>query len=106
MALGPIELQGSINRLSDFAIQRQAEDSKIASDQAGVVQHMKDETDNKSNAIVRADDVSNNQKQFDAREKGSNEYSGDGGRKKRGDKDKGDDKVVVKGRPGSFDIRI
>ena len=109
MAIGPLELQGSITRVQDFAIQRQAEDSKITSDQASFVQHMKDEADNKSNAIVRTDETSNNQKRFDAREKGSNEYSGDGGQRKKEhgehDRDK-EGKVVVKGHPGSFDIRI
>ena len=108
MAIGPLELQGSITRVQDFAIQRQGEETKIATDQAHVVQHTKDESDNKHNAVTRADDPSNNLKKFDARDKGSNEYSGDGGRhRKQQEEEKGKEgSVVVKGYPGSFDIRI
>ena len=107
MAIGPLELQATIPRVQDFAIQRQGEETKIATDQAHVVQHMKDETDNKHNAVTRADDPSNNLKKFDARDKGSNEYSGDGGRHRKQEEEKEKEgSVVVKGYPGSFDIRI
>ena len=105
MAIGPIELQGAITRVQDFAIQRQGEDAKIASDQAAVVHDVQRETEDRSNAVNRADDVSNNQKRFDARDKGSNEYSGDGGKHRKSEEKDAEGKVIVKGQPGSFDVR-
>lgn len=104
MAIGAIELQGAITRVQDYASIRQNEDGKIISDQAAVVSDVKKEAENKSNAVNRGDDVTNNQKKFDAREKGSNEYYGDGGRNRNQAKDQG--KVMAKGQTESFDIRI
>lgn len=106
MAIGPIELQGSITRVQDFAIQRQNEDGKILADQATVVQNVKRESENKSNAVNRGDDTANNPGRFDAREKGSNEYAGDGGRNRRGSDGHTDGTVVPKSATGSFDVRI
>lgn len=106
MGIGPLELNGAISRVQDFASQRHNEDTKVFTDQAGYVSTVKKETENRSNAVNRGDHTSNNQKKFDAREKGANEYYGDGGQKRKENHDNNKDKVVVKGSSMSFDMKI
>ncbi|MCQ2519327.1 MAG: hypothetical protein MJ107_02225 [Lachnospiraceae bacterium] len=105
MAIGPIEIQGSITRLQDFAIQRQNEDAKVVSDQTQVAADVKKETENRSSSVSRSDETENNQNKFDAREKGSNEYTRNDNKKKKDEKEK-EGKVLIKNQTASFDIRI
>lgn len=105
MAIGPIEIQGSITRLQDFAIQRQNEDAKVVSDQTQVATDVKKETENRSSSVNRSDETENNQNKFDAREKGSNEYTRNDNKKKKDEKEK-EGKVLIKNQTASFDIRI
>jgi hypothetical protein len=53
--------------------------------------------------VVHADETILRQDRHDAKEKGRNEYAGDGGRKRKGFK--GDGKVVTKSE-GGFDMKI
>lgn len=53
--------------------------------------------------VVNADETIFKENRFDAKEKGRNEYSGDGGKHRK--KFKGDGKVVAKS-VGGFDIKI
>ena len=108
MGLGPIELNVSVSRAQDFAAIRHNEEHKGMLDQANFSQTFKSETEEKSSTVEKANDVSNYQKQFDAKEKGNGEYHGDGGqhRHKDHDEEKDDGKVVKKTFGQSFDIRI
>lgn len=105
MAIGPIEIQGAISRTQDFAQIRHNEENKGHVDQTNIAQNTSKEVETKAFSVNRGDDVSDYQKQFDAREKGSNEYHGDGG-KHRNDNKKGDGKVIVKGISSGFDVKI
>lgn len=108
MGLGPMEISGAISRIQDFATIRQNEENKGTVDQTNFAGQFQKEVQNRTNTVKRADDTNNEQKKFDAKEKGSNEYHGDGG--KRRDKLPGlnvsDGSVKVKGSTSSFDIRI
>lgn len=106
MGIGPIELQGAISRTTDFATIRHNEENKAVVDQANVVTNAQKQEEEKSTTVTRSDETSNYQRKFDAKEKGDNEYEGDGGSKKRSKGDNKDGKVVVKGLESSFDIRI
>lgn len=107
MAIGPLEFQGAIPRVQDYASIRQNEDSKGATDQMHATNVVNHETDVKATSVNRQDETSNNHNNFDAREKGSNEYGGDGGKKRKNAEEPAKEgKVIVKGRPDSFDIRI
>lgn len=106
MGIGPIEIQGSISRTQDFASIRLNEDNKGAHLQVQITQSNQKETDEKVNTVKRGDDVSKDQKSFDAREKGSNEYHGDGGQARNEKTVTGDGKVIIKGMDSSFDIKI
>lgn len=107
MGLGPMEVSGIMSRVQDFAIIKQNEDMKGHIDQTNYASQFQREVNDRANTVKSTQETSNEQKKFDAKEKGSNEYYGDGG-KKRNDKDfaKRDGKVVIKGASGGFDIRI
>lgn len=100
-------MSGAMSRLQDFAIMKQNEDMKGQVDQTNFAAQFHKEVDNKSNTVEKADAAANEQKKFDAKEKGSNEYSGDGGKRRRTDASfNSDGQVKVKGPVSSFDIRI
>lgn len=104
MGIGPLELQGTISRAQDFSILKHNEDGKGLMDHANAVNVVRAEADNKSNNVTRSEGTRESNKRFDAKEKGSNEYSGDGGKQKN--KKESDGKVLIKGQSMSFDIRI
>ena len=56
--------------------------------------------------MYRGDKSEYQNKKFDAKEKGSNEYTGDGGRRgKKKEKQEADGKVLLKG-IGNFDVSM
>lgn len=103
MAMGPIEL-GTVVRSQDYTMIKQNEDNKNVAQQSVLVQDKQKEDTQKTKQVNQSDDTQWQQKKFDAREKGSGNYEGDGGRKRKKEKEP-DGKVVMKGR-GGFDIKI
>lgn len=104
MAIGPIEINGAIPRVTDYAAIKQNEDNKGVIQQSGLQVEAKKEEQSKVNEVNRGEETSRHLRQFDAREKGDNEYSRDGG---KGKKKKADgDGTVIKKSLSSFDIRI
>lgn len=102
-----MEISGALSRVTDFATIRQNEENKGQVDQANFVSKFQKEVINRGNTVKRGNDVNNDQKKFDAKEKGSNEYYGDGGKRRNGSPaGSKDGKVSVKGYTSSFDIRI
>ena len=109
MGIGPLELSGGISRTQDFANMRMQEDMKAALSQSNITQNVAKKAEQQSSTVKRADDVNNELKKFDAREKGSNEYHGDGGKGKKKENDElsvKDGNVIPKGQTMTFDIRI
>ena len=111
MGLGPLELSGVLQRTQDIATIRHNEEHKGQVDQNHFVDRLNKEVDDRANTVKSTTETLNEQKKFDAKEKGSNEYTGDGGRHKK-DEDAhnshGHDKegVHIKMSESSFDIRI
>lgn len=103
MAMGAIEL-GTIVRSQDYTTIKQNEDNKSVSQQSVLVQDRQKEDTQKTRQVNQSDDAQWQQKKFDAREKGNGSYEGDGGSKRKKEKEP-DGKVVLKGRSG-FDIKI
>ena len=99
---------GSITRIQDFSIIKHNEDMKPALDQAIAGLEMQKHSVAQSEEVVEADTSDWYRRREDASEKGDNEYAGDGGAHRRDphEKQKPADQVVVKGRPGGFDIKI
>lgn len=105
MAIGAIELQGTIARTNDYAQLRHTEDNKSAFQQAGITADIRKATDVKQETVNRNTGKDEHMEKFDAKEKGSNEYSGDGKRHNKKE-EAPDGKVVIKGTGSSFDVRI
>jgi len=106
MAIGPVELNGALQRVQDIATIKQNQDNKAIINQTNFKDTFNKEVDEHFTKVYDADETRNENKKFDARDKGENEYSGDGGRKRRNTKEETSERVVVKSSKGSFDIKI
>lgn len=106
MAITPLEQFGTIGRTQDYSILKQQEDTKAAVDQANIQVTAEKQADEKLNQVRSADNAQLNEKKFDAKEKGSNEYAGDGGRGRKKTTEKQMDGKVILKRTQSFDMKI
>lgn len=106
MAIGQIEIQGQITRAQDFTTYKHNEDTKGMVEQSNVGISFAKQVENQVTKVNRGEQPEFQNKKFDAKEKGSNEYSGDGGRRgKKKDEKEPDGKVILKG-IGNFDISL
>lgn len=105
MSISRVEIQGQITRAQDFTTIKQNEDNKGLVDQSNFQHQSERNVDNRLHQVNRGDQTENRQKRFDAKEKGSNEYSGDGGQKRKRQDAETEGKVLVKGQ-SSFDMKI
>ena len=102
MAIGSIEVV-TLTRTQDYTTIKHNEDNKGFVDQTAIGQQMQKNTEQRIRGVHSSDNVDWHNKKFDAKDKGSNEYSGDGGKKRRGNNAK--EQVVAKGHQ-SFDMKI
>lgn len=105
MAIGMIELQGSIQRTQDYTTYKHQENAKPMVDQANFQMQLDKKTDEKLTQVVKGDDAARGENHADAKEKGKGSYAGDGGagRKKQDVPKEG--KVVLKG-VSHFDMSV
>lgn len=106
MGIGPLELSGAISRVQDFATIKQNEDNRGLVEQTAITQNVRKEAENKTTTVNRDEASERENNKFDAREKGKNEYHGNGGSERKDQKPKGDGRVVFKGQTSGFDVRI
>lgn len=104
MAVGPIELNGAISRIQDYSVLKQNEDNKGMVNQQAFQTQFNKEIVNRHSQVVESDQLRKEERKFDAREKGDNEYQRSGGKRQKKEQ-KSDGKAVVKGRQ-SFDVKI
>ena len=110
MAIGQIELNQAMTRIQDYTTQKHNEDQRGVLQQTQAQDKFNKELNQDIRKVLKADqeDYQNKteyqNKRFDAREKGSNQYAGDGG-KQRKSKEKSGDRVIPKSTSG-FDVRI
>lgn len=102
MAFGGMEI-GAVTRMQDYSIIKQNEDNKPMTDQVNIGQQVEKQTDRMTKEVHSSDNAEWYNKKHDAKEKGNNEYSGDGGKKRK--KQENDGQVVIKSHQ-SFDIKI
>lgn len=102
MAFGAIELT-TVSRSQDYTTIKHNEDNKVAVDQANFSEQFQKTSEQNIREVHSSDNTQWHEKRPDAREKGNGQYSGDGGRKRKGKQTQ--ERVVVKGRTG-FDIKI
>ncbi len=106
MAIGFVEMQGQITRAQDFTTIKHNEDAKGMVEQANVGQQMTRQVERQVNRVNKGEQPEYHERKFDAKDKGSNEYHGDGGRSKKGrQKQEADGKVLLKG-IGKFDVSL
>lgn len=97
MAIGFVELHGQITRAQDITTIKHNEDTKEMVDQTNFGQQMTKQVEKQAQRVNEGDNTQNRQKKHDAKEKGSNEYHGDGGRNRKQEKKESDGKVLLKG---------
>ena len=106
MAIGAVELNHAMTGINDYNHLRHQEDTKGMVDQTNFKNKFNQAVETRINNVHAGDDVNNNQKKFDAKEKGGGTYSGDGGKNRNGKKqqDNADGKVIPK--YSGFDMKI
>ncbi|MCM1568812.1 MAG: hypothetical protein NC081_05120 [Roseburia sp.] len=102
MAFGAIELT-TVSRVQDISTIKQNEDNKGAVIQTVIGEQAQKDTKQRMREVNQADNSEFYDRRFDARDKGDNEYRGDGGSKRK--EKKKHEQVVVNGRQG-FDMKI
>lgn len=110
MSVGPVVLNGMIQRTQDIGNLKQQEDSKPMVQQHNIAIQQERQEDRLTHQVRQTEEKENEGYRYDAREKGNNEYEGNN-QKKRKEHDKNkeqnaDGKVILKGHGSSFDIKI
>lgn len=105
MAISPLLFNGSVSRMQDVSAIKHNEDVKGIVDQTNFQNTFNREIDSKVNQVHQSDDVDNRQQKHDAKEKGKNEYMGDGGKNRKKDAKTQDGRVILKSM-GGFDMKI
>ena len=107
MAIGPMQLNGIMTRTPDYTPIKQNEDMKPMVDQAAFQHTMHKSIEKKLTQVKNAEDTDTYRRKQDAKEKGKNEYQGDGGRNRRNgqSENSADGRVIRKG-GGGFDFSV
>ena len=104
MAVSAIQ-NATIARVQDFSTIKQNEDNKGYMNQVSIGQDQEEDNQQKARQVRSGEEAEWKNKRQDAREKGSNEYHGDGGRRRKGTAPT--EQMVIKDRPyQSFDMKI
>lgn len=104
MAVGAIQ-NATIARVQDYTTIKQNEDNKGYMNQVSIGQAQEENKQQKARQVRSGEETNWQNKRHDAKEKGSNEYRGDGGRNRQGKKTA--DQMVIKDQPRqSFDMKI
>lgn len=105
MAIGMIELHGTIQRTQDFSVMKHHEDMKMDVEQSHYQLQSDKKVNQKANQIQKGDDSDKSENHADAREKGKNTYAGDGGQNRKKQEMPESGKVILKG-TSHFDMSV
>lgn len=107
MAIGHVELNVAMTGVQDYVSQRHHEETRSVVDQSNLQTQNERNVEVKITNVHESEDTNNRQKKFDAKEKGSNQYTGSGKGRDKDKKEEKDDmgKVVAK-QYSSFDMKI
>lgn len=105
MAVGPVTINGAIQRSQDMSMLKQQEDSRPLVEQQQIQAQLKTQESKLLKQVKHADDADQHKKKYDAKEKGSNEYKEQGNRKKK-QQEKNKNQVVFTQGSGHFDMKI
>ncbi len=102
MSISPVVLNGTIGVTQDISALKAHADGHASVLQSTTQEKIEHQAERKLNMVRVQDNVERQNKGFDAKEKGSNEYTGDGGARRRRNED---GEVHIKGK-GGFDVSI
>ncbi|SFB25425.1 hypothetical protein SAMN05216249_11567 [Acetitomaculum ruminis DSM 5522] len=105
MAVGPVEFNGTIQRVQDVSIIKQQQDNKSMNDQSNFQQQFNKEVQDNSSQVTTANNADMSKQKFDAREEGKNKYLA----KKRKEQQKKEDEELerkVSSEYSTFDVTI
>ncbi len=105
MIVRPVVIQGTVQNSQNMTSVKHGEDAKPMVEQANIAVTTKKEIQQKSENVIRKDDVNKGNEKFDAKEKGKNEYYSVKVKKKKNTSNSDEGKVAVKS-TGSFDVKI
>lgn len=105
MAFGITDLNTVMTGVNGFNAIKHQEDTKGMVQQTNIHSQINRNVEEKLKNVNSSENAENYQKKFDAKEKGSNSYSGDGGQKKKKPEDKKSEGKVVPKYTG-FDMKI
>lgn len=106
MSISRIELQGTITRAQDYTTIKHNEDNKGMIDQSNFQSQFHKAVDNKLTQVHHKDNAETDNKRYDAKDKGNGQYSGDGGKNRKKEKDSEPDGKVVFKNMSRFDMKI
>lgn len=107
MAIGPMQLNAIMTRTQDYTPIKQNEDMKPMMDQSVFQNTMQKNIEKKLTQVKESDETDTYQRKQDAKEKGKNEYQGDGGRNRRqGQPEYSADGRVIRKGGGGFDFSV
>ena len=101
MAFGSIEFT-TISRAQDYSIIKHNEDNKGFVDQTNFSDQVQKTTEQRIREVHSSDDTEWHQQNPDAKEKGNNEYQGDGGKRRK----QGAQARMVVRNQGGFDMKV
>lgn len=107
MSIRPVEFNGMIQNTHDAStVKHNQEHRPVLEQQILQSEHVKQEH-NMAHKVSRAEEKTNDARRYDAKDKGDNQYDGDGGKKRQKEKkDVKEDKVMLKTEHHSFDVKI
>lgn len=106
MAIGFVEMQGQITRAQDFTLMKHNDDIKPMVEQENFGQQMTKQIERQASRVNEGKQPEFHDKGFDAKEKGSNEYSGDGGRSRKKKLSENTDGKVLMKKVDNFDFSV
>ena len=109
MAIGHVELNTAMTSIQDYTSMKHNEEQRSSVQQIQFQNHFDKELSKdikqvmKTNQLEYQNKTEYQNKKFDAREKGSNQYTGDGGRKRRQNHQRKEEKTGVR---TGFDVKV
>ena len=106
MTIRPVELNGVIQRTQDIGTMKQQEDTKPFVDQQNIQGTVIKEEQRLATQVTEAEKKEQEEFKYDAKEKGNSEYHGNKKKKKKNEAAPEEGKVILKGQPSGFDMKI
>lgn len=105
MAINPLLMSGTIQRMDDMSIIKQQQDVRPAIEQQNAQNQVEKHVQDMRHQVVNPEDANKADTHVDAREKGKNQYFS---RKKSGKKkaESEENRVIKKGFSGGFDMKV